>query len=320
MKKVVLISFVCLIILIMTIPGCVEQKSREESIPDDAIKYTSEMDRFTPVVHNATWNDPEPMPGPVNTAGGEDACFITPDGKTFLFFFTPDVTIPHNEQLLDGVTGIWWCQKQDNTWTEPTRLELGTNIGLDGAPFYQDNRLWFASFRPNNYREDGDIWIATYENDEWVDIKNAGALLNGDYNIGEMHLSSDKNTLYFHRESANGSGEYDLFTTTIENNTWTEPQNIGYPVSTEKDDSRPFVNEEETELWFTRPSTLGYTGPAVFRSVKLPNGTWNEPEEIVSNFAGEPTLDAQGNLYFVHHFFDEEMNMIEADIYVCYKK
>jgi len=42
--------------------------------------------------------------------------------------------------------------------------------------------------------------------------------------------------------------------------------------------------------------------------------------EIVSNFAGEPALDAQGNLYFVHHYFTADGKMIEADIYVAYKK
>ena len=40
---------------------------------------------------------------------------------------------------------------------------------------------------------------------------------------------------------------------------------------------------------------------------------------IVSQFAGEPTLDDAGNLYFVHHYF-EHGQMIEADIYVAYKK
>ncbi len=44
-----------------------------------------------------------------------------------------------------------------------------------------------------------------------------------------------------------------------------------------------------------------------------------EPELIVSQFAGEPTLDDAGNLYFVHHYF-EHGQMIEADIYVAYRK
>jgi hypothetical protein len=36
----------------------------------------------------------------------------------------------------------------------------------------------------------------------------------------------------------------------------------------------------------------------------------------VDHFAGEPTLDAQGNLYFVHHFYRDGV-MIEADIYTA---
>jgi len=321
-KNKIISVIVLLTITVSTIflSGCVEEKSREDAIPDDAIKYTPEMDLFLPVIHSTEWSDPVPMPGPVNTAGGEDACFILPDGNTFFFFFTPDVNVPANEQLFDGVTGIWWCQKQGNTWTEPTRVLLSTNLALDGAPFYQDNTLWFASFRVVNYGEDGDMWTATYENGEWKNWENAGQLLNEVYNIGEMHLSSDGNTMYFHRESSPGSGEYDLFTTTFIDNNWTEPENLGPPISTTMDDSRPFVTEDENELWFTRPSTKGYTGPAVCQSIKNPDGTWGEPVEIVSNFAGEPTLDVEGNLYFVHHFFDESMTMIEADIYVAYRK
>jgi len=42
--------------------------------------------------------------------------------------------------------------------------------------------------------------------------------------------------------------------------------------------------------------------------------------ELVSQFAGEPTLDDAGNLYFVHHFFTREMEMIEADIYVARRR
>ena len=47
------------------------------------------------------------MEGPVNTAGAEDSPFVTPDGQTLYFFFTPDVRVPAEQQLLDGVTGIW---------------------------------------------------------------------------------------------------------------------------------------------------------------------------------------------------------------------
>ena len=46
---------------------------------------------------------------------------------------------------------------------------------------------------------------------------------------------------------------------------------------------------------------------------------WQEAELIVSPLAGEPSIDGAGNLYFVHHFFIDD-TMIEADIYVAYKR
>ncbi|MGA2821268.1 MAG: hypothetical protein ABSF61_11495 [Anaerolineales bacterium] len=40
----------------------------------------------------------------------------------------------------------------------------------------------------------------------------------------------------------------------------------------------------------------------------------------MSRFAGEPTLDDAGNLYFVHYFFSRDGKMIEADIYLALRK
>lgn len=68
-------------------------------------------------------------------------------------------------------------------------------------------------------------------------------------------------------------------------------------------------------MWFLRT----YRGtPALFRSHKGESG-WGEPALIVSQFAGEPSLDSEGNLYFVHHFYEGDQ-MIEADIYLAKKK
>jgi len=46
---------------------------------------------------------------------------------------------------------------------------------------------------------------------------------------------------------------------------------------------------------------------------------WGEPVLIVSRFAGEPTLDKEGNLYFAHHFYWEGV-MLDADIFIAKKK
>ena len=44
----------------------------------------------------------------------------------------------------------------------------------------------------------------------------------------------------------------------------------------------------------------------------------SETEEVISVFAAEPTLTADGRtLYFIHHYFNNDLSqMIEANIYV----
>jgi len=82
------------------------------------------------------------------------------------------------------------------------------------------------------------------------------------------------------------------------------------------DEGWPYVTQDCRELWFTR-TCLG--SPAIYRSVKV-DGTWSEPELIISQFAGEPSVDDDGNIYFVHHFSTADSRMIEADIYIAQRK
>jgi len=100
----------------------------------------------------------------------------------------------------------------------------------------------------------------------------------------------------------------------LSNGTWDEPENVEV-VNSEEDEAMPYITLDGSELWFNRK----YMGsPAVYRSKNI-NNEWQEPELIISQFAGEPTLDEEGNIYFVHHFYNNS-KMIEADIYVAYRK
>ncbi len=310
----------CILVMAVLIAGCIKQKTREEAIPSDAIKITPESDVFPPVLHSDEWEAPVPMDGPINTAGLEDSPFITPDGNTFFFFFTPDANEPPQKQLIDGATGIWWSHRINGEWSEPERIILTNSISLDGAPFVQDDTMWFGSIRFGNYGE-VDIYTAKYRNGKWTDWENAGQQLNEEYDVGELHITSDGQTIYCGRfANLDGFVGKDIWMLERIDGEWSEPVKLPYPVNTDEyDEDQPFITSDGNELWFTGQSRLGYPGPAIFRSIKV-NGSWAEPKEILSNFAGEPTLDNEGNIYFVHHFFTTDMKMIEADIYVAYRR
>ena len=294
-------------------------RSRYEAIPSSAVKVTPQSDLFPPILHSNEWEPPVPIPGPINTAGAEDSPFIMPDDHWFFFFFTPDLNLPAEKQIADGVTGIYWSQRAGNTWTDPQRIILASYNSLDGCEFVQGDVMWFCSVRAGNYRA-ADVYTAQYVNGIWTNVTNAGKQLNADYSIGEFCLNPDGNTLYFGSNRAGGFGGKDIWYTTKSESGWTAPINLGPVVNGRQDEDQPFITPNGQELWFTGTSRLGYAGPAIFRSIKLPDGSWGQPQEIISRFAGEPTLDDQGNIYFVHHYLTKDMKLIEADIYVAYHK
>jgi len=318
--------FVCIVIyLTLALPGCQQPatiespyttnrqyKSREQAIPATIAKITPETDIYPPILHSDEYEQPIPMPYPINTAGAEDSGFMMIDGNTYYLWFTPDPNIPVQEQLLDGVTGLYVSHKLNGVWQEPQRIWLQHpgELALDGCLFVQGNSMWFASAR-TGYT--GMNWFtARFVNGEWKDWIDAG--FNPDYEVGELHISADGQNLYFHSARQGGKGQYDIWVSKKENGEWLSPQNV-VGVNSSDSEGWPFLTEAGDELWFTRI----YQGtPAIFRS-KMVNGNWQAPELIISQFAGEPSLDHEGNIYFTHHFYKDSV-MLEADYYMARKK
>ncbi len=314
-------SIAFLLLISLCLSGCISNDDteltypdvdREDKIPDDIAKRGPETDHHPPILHSDEFEEPVPLPYPVNTAGAEDSPFVLPDGNTLYFFFTPDVRVLPEKQVTDDVSGVWVTHKTDGIWSKPERVWLQDpgKLALDGAVAIQGDEMWFCSAREGYTGVN--MFTTQWDGESWVDWKYSGDRLMKEFGIGEVHLHGDD--LYFHSDRAGGKGGRDIWMTTRVDGEWTEPVNIE-AVNTDAHESLPFLSSDGNELWFTRT----YHGtPGIFRSFKV-NGEWQDPEMIVSQFAGEPTLNDAGNLYFVHHFY-EGGTMIEADIYVAYRR
>jgi hypothetical protein len=285
--------------------------SRLSHIPSNAVKMTPSTDAAPPESFSADYVDPIPVPGLINTAGAEDSPFILPDGKTLYFVFVPDVHVPVEQQVQDKTVGIYVSHLVNGSWSEPERVLLQDSgkLAMDGAEFVQDDVMYFASVR-EGYT--GVHWFrAEYADGKWQNWQNADAELKmADFETGELHISSDGSELYFHSARAGGEGGLDIWMSTKINGTWSEPINVE-AVNSDHDDGWPALSPDNNELWFTRDY-------AVWRSIRV-DGVWQAPVKMFSALCGEPTIDSGGNVYFVHHFFNND-TMIEADIYVAYKK
>ena len=317
MKQAIWLIATFIAIIILT--GCSQNQttavaSRYSKIPADAVKMNASSDSMPPILYSEDYNDPVPVSGKVNSAGAEDSAFIMPDGNTLYFFFTPDVRVPVEKQIIDGVTGIYVSKKQNGEWGEPERIILQDKgkIAGDGCEFVLGNTMWFCSVREGYTGVN--LFTAEFKNGRWQNWKYAGDLLNKEYQAGEMTITSDGKEMYFHSYRPGGQGGLDIWMSANEKGQWQLPENVE-AVNTDQNEGWPFVTPDGTELWFTR-TYLG--SPAIYMSKKA-NGEWQAPDLIISQFAGEPSVDNQGNVYFTHHFYKDN-KMIEADIYVAHKK
>jgi hypothetical protein len=257
MNKISIVFLLLFLFVFVAISGCIQQKesdqlvvpNRESKIPFDAMKMTPEIDVNPPLIHSEEWNEPVPLSYPINTAGAEDSAFILPDGNTLYFFCTPDVTVPAENQILDGVTGIYVSTKNNTIWSKPQRVLLQDSgkLALDGAEFIMVTTMWFVSAR-EGYT--GLHWFTAEWNDGIrSDWQNAD--FNSSYEVGELHITDDGSELYFHSDRDGGRGGLDICVSKNVNNEWQDPENVA-AVYSARDEGWSFVTLDNNELWISR--------------------------------------------------------------------
>lgn len=284
-------------------------EDRLNSIPQDILKETPESDDHSPILHSNEYEKPIPL-DIISTAGAEDSPFIPANREELYFVFIKDVREDVHIQIRDIVNGIWKAKYIDEKWQEPELVILQDedSLALNGCTYVSEDKMYFCSAR-EGYT--GLHWfMASYKDGEWSNWEIAD--FKEEFKVGELHIHNDE--IYYHSDREGSLGSNDIWMMKKEDDDWSDPQNISI-VNTEYNEGMPYISSDGNELWFNRE----YEGtPAVFRSIKAGND-WTKPELIVSRFAGEPTLDKYGNLYFVHHYYKNGV-MIEADIYIAYKK
>ncbi len=304
-----------LVILIIMLNACsltnlnktiYDNDYRLDKIPIELEKVIPEDDLYPPILHSSDFKAPKPLEI-ISSAGTEDSPFIPADKDKLYFMFIKDVREKPEVQVKDKVNGIWVSNRIDGEWAAPKLilLQKENELALNGAEFIYSNEMIFASAR-EGYT--GVHWFkAIYKNDRWDNWELLE--FTPEYEVGELHIHGD--TIYFHSYMEGGNGDMDIWYAKIEGNHLSKPVNLDI-INTESLEGWPYISPDGSELWYTG---LYMGTSAIFRSTKDKEG-WDPPEMILSQFAGEPTLDKEGNLYFVHHYFVNG-TMIEADIYIA---
>jgi len=108
------------------------------------------------------------------------------------------------------------------------------------------------------------IFRAEFVKDKWTNI-TALSFNSPDYSVEHPALSPDEKTLYFASDMPGTLGSFDIFSVSIEGNTYGKPVNLGDKINTPKREQFPFVSKDN-KLYFSSNGHEGYGALDIFVS------------------------------------------------------
>lgn len=178
------------------------------------------------------WFRARNLGSPPNTSAQEAAQMISADNH-YLFFSRCDNRSDNGWDK--GGCDLFMAYTGDSVWSVPQSFGATINTpAYEGMPCLSaDNReLFYVSDRDGGYGG-FDIWVSNFEDGLWQAPRNLGPAINTKGNDVAPFLHIDNNTLYFASDGHTGMGGYDLYMSRrIDDTTWSEPVNLGYPINT----------------------------------------------------------------------------------------
>ncbi|MCS6823456.1 MAG: OmpA family protein [Cytophagaceae bacterium] len=189
---------------------------------------------------NGEWTLPVSISDKINTPMDEGIATLSADGRMLVF-----ASCERPDGL--GSCDLYVSYKEGNSWTEPQNM--GSNINSpnwDSEPSLSADgkTLYFTSERKGG--QGGlDIWYSQLaENGTWTKAKNIGPIINTKGDEASPFIHASGKILYFASKYHIGMGGYDLFFSTKNDTSWSEPKNLGYPINTAKDESTIYITPD----------------------------------------------------------------------------
>jgi outer membrane protein OmpA-like peptidoglycan-associated protein len=260
----------------------------------------------------------------INTSGEEVMPFISADGNTLYMAVSESLEKTGN----DLKTDISFSKRRsDGSW-EP-RKKIGDNLNTDASDYVinatPDNNtlLLNGEYHMENgalSRLEG-VSICYRTNKGWglpekLQIKN---YYNYNFNTSYA-LSPDRKVLICSIERELTFGSSDLYVSFLnDDNTWTEPENMGSIINTHGKDITPYIASDGKTLYYSTSGKPGYGSSDIFFSRRLDDTwkNWSEPVNLgpsvnTINWDAYYTVPASGDVAYI---VSDDKSIGMSDIY-----
>lgn len=211
---------------------------------------------------NGNWTEPQNIGAPVNTATHDACVALSADAQQLIVFRT-------SEDQLSG--DLYLSHATLNNWGEPEKLgpEINSEYKDLSACFNIENSMiYFSSDRPGGMGGKDLYRVKRLPNGKWSTPFNLGPPVNtsGDEDAPFLHLDG---TLYYSSNGGNTMGGYDIFKTTLgDDNVFSTPENLGFPINTVGDDIFFVLSADGKHGYYSslneNPSEPGYESEDIY--------------------------------------------------------
>ena len=203
---------------------------------------------ITKKTHEGLWEKSESISPNINSSKNEGSQTISSDNR--LLFFTSC-----NRTDVIGHCDLYFTERVRSGWLIPVNAArpLISNA-WDSQPCLASDgmTIFFVSNRPGG-KGGMDIWKSTLtESGTWGEPVNLGDSINTPGEEMSPFIHPDNQTLYFSSDGHIGLGRQDIYMAKLkQDNTWSTPVNLGYPINTFNDETGLIVNAKGSMAYFS---------------------------------------------------------------------
>ncbi len=173
-----------------------------------------------------------------------------------------------NKELTGG--DLYFSVFENTNWSNLEKLPeaINSKYAESSASLSEDgNILYFSSDRDGGYGGKDIYRSIRFGNGDWSLPLNLGPTINSKFDDDAPFISADGKSLYFSSKGHKTIGGFDIFKLSLkeDGNSWSLPQNLGYPVNTVKDDIYFVTTEDENKGYYSSSRDGGYGGQDIYR-------------------------------------------------------
>ncbi len=185
---------------------------------------------------NGIWTKLKGISSNINSMGSVIAVALSADGNQLII-----------KKKDNGIYNLY-MSRFNGEWSIPEKLNenINTKYNETDASFSDNgDRLYIVSDRKGGFGGKDIYFSNIMPNGEWAKVQNMGETINSEYNETGVFIHYGGYSLFFSSDRPTSLGGYDLyFSDLLNENKWSTPINMGYPLNTVNDNLNYFISKD----------------------------------------------------------------------------